>query len=502
MSHIFPPGVIYNNDKLAPEDLNRSLRLLEDKFGSGMGEQDIATDAFVDVPFAQDAVFLWEGDEDSVDMDMTGGVTWAHYDNTGALSIENTDAWQTLITKDITTGNELLKVLAGAQLAGFLRDVSPNEPSSKPYRVQLALYVDDLLEWTITGQEAPDPPYKELYKATAAVNTADWDYRHLRRTPHGWGLSNHLQPARLVAIVPVIAGSHTIALRGRRIPRIDGALDDDPSPSDVQCFNRQLYVLRCKDQMLGGAAEGDETIAPVESGTLSASVLNSRLTSAGDYLNDLPEEGIRSGALRADHLPTSVKYVDSVMFDDAASVSQSFSNYSGRTTTNGDTVEDSLGNKLRLAGAFDFRADGHGVVEIQANILVWRIWDTSAGASSTDRCAAVFKLVFEDDSGADVVVAVCERFLTPRNEIPDGEFGTTLSSPQGSAPTQIPCEDDVALLWVADTSVLEDDTFDWGVWKAVRIDVEGWAPGADTAGHIQTKRANLSMCFYPGVRLA
>lgn len=502
MSHIFPPGSIYDEDKPAPEDLNRALRVLEDKFGQGFGEQDIAADAFLTVPFAQDAAFVWHSEEDDVDMDMAGGVSWVHYKNTGYKEIENTDTWQSLSSKTITTGNELLKVLCGAQLAGFLAAFIPLEPSSKPYRVQLALYVDDLLEWTITGQEAPDPPYKELYKATADVNTDDFDYRHLRRTPHGWGLSNHLQPVRLVAIVPVLSGTHVIELRGRRIPRIDNALDDAPFPSAVLAYNRQLYVLRCKDQMIGGSGESTETVAPVPEGTLAAAVLNNRLDDAADYMNDVPNRGIRSGALRSDHLLETVKYVDSIAFDDSTPVSQSFSNYSGRTTTNGDPVEDSGGNPLRLAGSYDFRGDGHGVVEIQANILVWRIWDDSAGATKDDRVAVVFKLVFEDENGADVVVAVCERFLTARTEIPDGEGGSTLSSPQGTAPTQIPCEDDVPLLWVADTAALEDDTFAWGVWQAVRVDVEGWAPGAVTLGHVQTLRANLSMCFYPGVRVA
>lgn len=499
MSHIFPPHAPRSVDRLAPEDLNASLRVIEAKLSEGLGEQDIASEAFFDTPVQEDALLVWHGEEQYVNKDISGTEDWPLYNNTDVVDIQNTDAWQVLLTRSITTGNELLYIIGAAQLVGYKVNGTNDEPSVAAYRVQVCLYVDDILTWTISGQEYPDPPVRCIDKAKASSATADWDFRHLRATMHGWGLSNHLQPVRVTAILPVLAGTHTVELRARRIPRIDSAKDDDPYESTVQCFSRQLYMLRAKDYMVGGWSESAATITPVPEGVLSASRLNTPLDECAALLNDVREPLVRSGALRAAHLASPVTMVDSVEFDDASSVAQTFSAYSGPHNTNGDCVLDGAGHRLELIGPFDFRSEGHGTVQILVNVEVWRIqW----GGTDSDRASAVFKLVFVDESGADFVVHVAERLLTPRNQVPLGEGGALLYSPQVSAPENVPCEDDVPLVWVADTADLEATTEAHGVWQSVRVDVEGWAPGGASPTEIKTQRGSLSLAFYKGVRVA
>lgn len=499
MSHIFPPHAPRPVDRLAPDDLSASLRVLEAKLAEGLGEQDIASEAFVDTPVQDDALLLWHADEQYVNKDISGVEDWPFYNQTDVVDIQNTDAWQQVAAFTVSTSNELLYVIGAAQLVGYKVNGSNDSPSEAPYRVQVALYVDDVLTWTISGQEYPDPPHRCIDKATASSNTADWDFRHLRYTHHGWGLSNHLQPVRVVAVVPVLAGTHAIELRARRVPRIDNAKDDDPYESTVQVFNRQLYALRAKDYMVGGWSESSAAIPPVPEGVLTATRLNTPLTEAAALLNDVREPLVRSGALRAEHLSSPVTISDSVVFTDASSVAQSFSAYSGPHNTNGDCVVNGSGARLELIGPFDYRAEGHGVVQILVNIQVWRI---QGRVSRDDRVAAVFKLVFVDENGADFVVSVAERLLTPRNQVPVGEGGTTLYSSQVAAPQNVPCEDDVPLVWVADTAELEDATAAHGVWQSVRVDVEGWGPGGIPPLEIKTQRGSLSLAFYKGVRVA
>jgi hypothetical protein len=498
VSHIFPPRVPYDKDKLAPEDLNVSLRHLEAKLADGLGEQDIEAGAATGLEVVRDALLTAAASQTFVSMDISGTEQWPLFGQTDSIEVEDFDAWQVLESITTNTGNDLLYIVGGAQLVGFKIDGSNDTPSDKPYRVQVCLYVDDVLLETVSGQVYPDPPVRMIDKGTASSATADWDFRHQRYVMHGWGLGNHLQPVRCVAVVPVLAGAHTVELRARRLPRIDGELDDDPHRSAVVAYNRQLGFLRARDYQVGGFGGSDMALSPVTPGVLAASKLNTPLSQAAAELNNPPQRAIRSGALRAEHLATQAPLFAVKNFSSGTPVSQTIAAYTGPHNTAGNPVVDGSGATLTL-GAFDFRARGHGVVLVLANVSVWRIqW----GASSEDTHSAVFKLVYVNDAGTDVVVAVAERHLTPRARVPDGAGGGHLYSPQATYPENVPCEDDVPLFWWADTQALEDLDFDDGKWDSVRVDVEGWGPGGVAPTVIQTNRAHLSVTFYAGASLA
>lgn len=496
-----------------PDGQNDPVRRVLTKLYYGLGEQDISSSLKTSptLTVAENAYYAVAGYDAVVDpnLEVAGRGPWAWWANpSGPQDIPDDAAWTNVgDTITITAGpSEVWLILGTAQMFGWkgLTGATPSDASEHPYRTQIAISVDGVVEErTVTGQVWPDPPVKELYKVKASSPTKDWDWRALRRTQNGWGLSNHAQPCRVSFVTEISPGTHTVRFVGRRLPRHDGEVDNGGVGSTVKVHNRQMYVIRLKGGGYGGRGEPDlpDVTMLQEGGTWSTADHNTQMGAVVGYINALPGEAVRTGALREQHLQSKVTYrgiatINNVYTAQPSTVYSSFSGYPGA----GSIVTDSVGGKLQLNPGVVFSNLGHGVFIVQGNLHVHWIYDN---AGKSDQAIAVFKLSYRNNTGTVKVVQVATQYLTPRNEVPVGEGGGNCMSPQVSSVQQVPCEDDVPFLWVVDTAELvaadaDDDKIDY-----IQVTCETHAGAAAGIGTIEvwTGTGSLAATLLTGVTI-
>ena len=462
MPHSFPPRRIRDGEPVDPDVFNETFQAVAGKLSGRLNEQDIdAATLKSSVAVASGAYYachhlvrasnpnwgdwLDAGPSGSAIAQVYEGVDWQRIlDTASANPVEVT----------FTSGDDLIVIFAQMQHAGYEYGDATVAPSfGDPLRIQYALRVDGiLLDDTVTGAFFfPDPPPQQWYRATAASSTADFDYRHIQYIQNTVGINNATHGNRLIRAMPVSAGSHTVEVVARRVPRNNYKIDNDGEGVEVYTYNRRLFVLRIKGQSGYAGGVPDVTVAAVEDGqTLTlGNVFTNSIESLRTTINSLNTQHIERAALRNEHLPSLIYGADVETIAPASSVAVT-TVYPGWGVDGAGwtTANNGAGTNLEITGpAGGWRLDQNpGTLVVLANLQLWKVsWTTTTSVTAEDgRCLALVCLAFTNHLGTRTVIGQTEVTVNGHN-------------PNPVVTGMEPIGDDLPLMWVVDSSTLSAD---------------------------------------------
>lgn len=503
MPHEFPLEIIDANSSRNPELLNERFRKLAAEFSAGLNEHDLAAGLITDkTKIEHEAITSLSVVRVSADPTMTsvlGGAYWPREDVGLSVGITDTPAWQEIATTTLTSGEDLLYIVANLTYAGGYDNV---QPDPNVVRAQFCLEVDGALQQdTITGHlDLTHEVSAETYKTDRTdVPYSEWDQRHIRSVPDVCGLNGNVKSLRLTYAIPVLEGSHTVRLLGRRAPRTELLV---PTGSNIKAnreylvYQTKLHVLDAADYeysllnvfshtlavlRLGGwqkATTTDaNTFAPddLEDGdTLSrASIKTNRIDAAATVLNDIKEGEVARGALRSEHLPSVVKTESAHQVTDTTLATVS-TDYTGFENVSGTNI-------LQGNWTLDYNAEGRVVIMADIEVV-----DLSLAGTYRDELLGVFKLVAETGSGL-VVLSGTEVYVSSDVLVPDNPLAYA-ASPRWVTGTLGEVHENVSLTWVGELSELPGDVL------SLRVYANVWNTnsGAGSGMSMEVKRRNLS----------
>lgn len=427
---------------------------------------------------------------------------WPKEDAGVSTGIADSPAWQDIDSVTITTGEDALYIVANLTYAG---GYDSDQPDPNPVRAQFALEVDGALQQdTITGHlDLTQTVAPQVYKIDRGQTTyKEWDHRHVRRLDDVSSLNKNAGSVRIIYAIPVMEGSHTVKLVGRRVPRNEflfpttatnlkadheyiayqGKLHwgdrADYEESILNVFSHVLGVIKIGGwQQAGTVYNNDFAPDDIEDGdTLTRAALKTdRIDAAATALNGLKAGDIARGALRAEHLPSMIEAESAHQVTDTTDTTVT-SEYTGFQTATGDNI---------LQGNWSIDASANNIILILADVEVQDL--NVASGYYKDAALGVFKLVIETASGNSVLegteVYVSSDVSTPTDPLtydtPDrwvtGELGEV--------------HDNVTLAWVGTGSELTGDVL------SVRVYAQVWdtVGGSASTPSMEIKRRSLSL---------
>lgn len=507
MPHEFPLEIIDANSSRNPELLNERFRKLAAEFSAGLNEHDLAAGLITDkTKIEHEAVTSLSVVRVSADPDLTTafhGAYWLKEDATNSVVLDDMPAWQEIATTTLTSGEDLLYIVANLTYAGGW---DQSMPDPQPVRAQFCLEVDGALQQdTITGHlDLTQNVSTETYKVDRVEkNYRVWDHRHIRRLEDVVGMNGNVKTARLTYSIPVLEGSHTVRLLGRRVPRNEIILGAtvtitenkeylyhqnkmdfpdcfayaDADLNQVIVFSRTLAVLRLGGWQKATTTDAN-TFAPddLEDGdTLSrASIKTDRIDAAATVLNDIKEGEVARGALRSEHLPSVVKTESAHQVTDTTLATVT-DDYTGFENVSGTNI-------LQGNWTLDYNAEGRVVIMADIEVV-----DLSLAGTYRDELLGVFKLVAETGSGL-VVLSGTEVYVSSDVfDTADPKSSSGLS-PEWLAGTLGEVHENVSLTWVGELSELPGDVL------SLRVYANVWDTnsGAGSGMSMEVKRRNLS----------
>lgn len=506
MPHEFPLEIIDANSSRNPELLNERFRKLAAELSAGLNEHDLAAGLITDkTKIEHEAITSLSVVRVSADpswLTNYHGGYWAEEDTGNSVDINDTPAWQEIATTTLTSGEDMLYIVANMTYVGGYDN---SFPDPLPVRAQFCLEVDGALQQdTITGHlDLTQDVSTETYQVDRTnVPYKTWDHRHIRRLVDVVALGGNAKAIRMVCSIPVLEGSHTVRLLGRRVPRNEIIISatstivenreyllyqNKMSPNDLETYaTSELNILRVYSHTLavfrlGGwqkATTADaNTFAPddLEDGdTLARTKIKAqRIDAAATVLNDLKEGELARGSLRSEHLPSVVKSETAHQITDTT-LTTITTEYDGFENTTGDNI-------LQYNWALD--KDAEGRVLILADI---EVTDLSLAGENRDVLIGVFKLVAETGSGL-VVLGGTEAYVSSDVLIPASPLASSVT-PRWTDGALDDVNENVSLAWAGELSELPADTLSIRVYACV-WDAEF---GAGSGMSMEVKRRNLS----------
>ncbi len=413
MPHNFPTRRLRDGEVADPDVLNELFQGIVPKLAGRIGEQDISTDVKGKLAIEDEAYYDGHHVVKASNPDLTDAAAAGYPYATIAgdagsddpALIEDSAAWQSLqdingtdtMSLDITCGEGDVLVMF-AQVQHFAWEGSGPATIADinaPLKLQYAFEVDGtILEHSITGAAVwPDPPPQMWYRATPASSAGpdEFDYRHIQYLQNTLGISHAAGAHRLLYTTPVQSGSHTVALKARRLPMSDYKIDSAGDGTTVEAFNRRLFVLRIKGQSPRSDTGSSLVVSVFEDGDVldATDITTDGFTKLATEINDLDSGNISRGAFRYEHL-ASVVYGPKVVSLTPAGTADTFAaNYPGYGTNsvNWEVVSDGLGTDLLVtgptAGEWDLVANPGTMVvlaNVQVNYISWSAASTSPAA--------------------------------------------------------------------------------------------------------------------------
>lgn len=463
MPHTFPPYRLRNGEPVDPEVFNETFQNVVSKLSGRLNEQDIDAASLKASVAVQDGAYyachyrvyktdprwgnwLSAGDNPlySASCPVYEGAEWNPLLANGANPLSLT----------FTTGDDTLILFAQLQHAAY--GTAPFSVSSfgDPVRLQYAFRVDgQMLDDTVTGAFFfPDTPPQQWYRASAAVSTADFDYRHIQYIQNTTGINSATHGNRMVRALSVQAGTHTVEVLARRVPRNNYGLDNDGKGITASVLNRALFVLRIRGRSAGSGTAPDVTVAAVEDGqalTLG-NVFTNSIESLRTTINALEPRHVEREALRNEHLPSMIYGQDVAIIAPASAVPVT-TVYPGWGVDGAGwtTVNDGTGPPpatLTITGPVGgWRLDQNpGTLIVLANVQIWKVsWLTATSG-----------ITAEDGRALAVVCLAFTNYLGTRTVLGQTEVTVNGHNPNPVVTGQEPIGDDLPLMWVVDSSTL------------------------------------------------
>ena len=462
MPHSFPPRRIRDGEPVDPDVFNETFQAVAGKLSGRLNEQDIdAATLKASVTVANGAYYACHHLVRATNPNWGDWLTTAPSGSAIAQVYDGVD-WQRVLDTastnpvevTFTSGDDTIIIFAQMQHAGYKYGDAAEAPSfGDPLRIQYALRVDGiLLDDTVTGAFLfPDPPPQQWYRATAASSTANFDYRHIQYIQNTVGINSATHGNRLIRAVPVSAGSHTVEVVARRVPRNNYKIDNDGEGLEVYTYNRRLFVLRIKGQSAYTGGVPDVSVAAVEDGQVLTlgNIFTNSIESLRTTVNALDTQHIERSALRNEHLPTQVYGADAEVITPASSVAVT-TVYPGWGVDGAGwtTANNGAGGNLEITGPVGgWRLDQNpGTLVVLANLQIWKVsWTTTTSVTAEDgRCLALVCLAFTNHLGTRTVVGQTEVTVNGHN-------------PNPVVTGMEPIGDDLPLMWVVDSSTLSAD---------------------------------------------
>jgi hypothetical protein len=456
MAHTFPPKAFAPAEVADPDSLNEPLQEAAAKLGGRVNEQDVSAEVTGKIPIADGAYY------GAVQVVKSVAPNWnvaaGHYasiDGAGpdaAATILESPTWQSVVddgtndalSVDVTCGE-------GDQLVVFslCQHVSWDDGDTtlaalwkRPLMLQYAVQLDGVLQDnSVTGSLLwPDPPPQEWYRVTPTSGN-EYDWRHILRVQNTYGVSSAVHPTRMLHTVPVPAGTHTVSVAARVLPRSDYNAE---VVSTVQVFNRRLFVLQIRGSSPGTGSAPSVLVDAFDDGHV-VSVADIGANTFGELqtaLNAVADENIERGALRHEHL-TSVVYDPQVTLATPGApttpVTGEYPGY-GVVSAAWQVIDAGGGGFFRIDHAWNFVLNP-GVFVVLANVQVkYAGWNTVA--SNNNQAIGILCLRFTNNVGGVTVLGETEVCVNGHNFTNDGVPNTTN------------IEDDLPLMWVVDTRTL------------------------------------------------
>lgn len=493
MPSTFPETLLNNSDLPDVEVLNRVTLPIAQKLSGRLNEHDIdATTPFTYTNLASSCYYTCHQVMKSVDPSLTVNnwflQTGAGPDSTYTFS--DGFGWERVrdMVTTLTTGEDVLWIIGMAQHAAWLGLAGTN-PAQVPsiataMRLQYALQVDSqVIDETITGAAIlPDYPPQQLYRVEETAT--DFDWRHIQDVEGTIGVNNFAHPTRMMAVVPVSPGSHTLEMLARRVPNLRGKVDEDGAGVYAQVFSRRLFAVRIKGSSAQtGSASSLDVAAWQDGDVVSATTLGGRLTRLKNKINDLEDGDLERGALNHEHIPTTIHYPKATSINGAdQAITSVYTGYGGAL---GWTVlNDGAGVNLRTSGAMDFRTLT-GVLVVLANVEVKALRDTVTPTNL--RAVGVLALRIHNSAGTNTVIAETEVYVNAHN-------------PDPVTSTMANIHDDLPLMWVVDVATLSVANQQMDYIEVVGATWDG--SGAANAVTMTTKRGTITSWLFRGATLS
>ena len=193
-------------------------------------------------------------------------------------------------------------------------------------RVQFALRLDGaILPWTITGHEDPffssprgEKPSVAYQISSAGQLIANAPGPKIEQDSDLGMLGNFYYPVRLGTVVTLTAGSHTLELVARRLPRIDQTLAFDPDDT-ISIYTRRLFAIQIPQVPRASSTFDSVEVTPFDSESLlSQTALEDSIDATRDKLNAVNDGALSRAALRSDLLPPAALAAATTDYDNAA----------------------------------------------------------------------------------------------------------------------------------------------------------------------------------------
>lgn len=192
-------------------------------------------------------------------------------------------------------------------------------------RIQFALRVDgSVLPWTITGHENPFHTSPRGEKPSVAYQISS-DGELLANAPgpkieqdSDLGmLGNFYYPVRLGSLIDLTAGSHTIELVARRLPRVDQTLGFDPDDI-ISIYTRRLFAVEIPQMPRASSTFDSVEVTPFDSESLlSQTAFEDSVDATRDKMNAIQDGALARAALRGDLLPSATLGSTTTDYDSA-----------------------------------------------------------------------------------------------------------------------------------------------------------------------------------------
>jgi hypothetical protein len=353
MSYIFPKRVLRSKDILDPAEMNEDYVPASELYSGKLNAHNFRDD--VAVPRAENALFNYAHSWTTVNHKM-GSPGAFSLPNTSSTSddvlIPNTQVWKSIESSSVTTGNSTLWITACLQYFWLWWSSYSDHPGlgwkriefadgtgdegedgayageGRPAAVQFAIRVDGrVIEWTITGKQNPFEAPAAGLKPTNAKVAAVFHPEYVRRTT---ACGPEMLPVRMTTAFPVAAGTHTIEIVARRIPRPTASYTNQSD--HVYVFSRQLFVLDMPSHPQASTTPSTlEVVAQETESTLSAASLGTdAIDKTRDAFNDIKTGAVARGAFTRDHIASPVTYSSAMSFDEAPiATNKSYNHYPG-----------------------------------------------------------------------------------------------------------------------------------------------------------------------------
>lgn len=325
MSYLKPEIAIKAGETCDPSQVNANVLPIAQEISGRLVDHNIVPGTFPQSRVANNCYYQVANGgtpyyvSKSADMHITDGGTGNPTSAAGnAWFVPNTAEWSTVgdMTVSPVTGESALWIIAIVQYGlAFASNASPGGALDHTH-IQFAIRVNGIIaDDTVTGLQDVDRPAPRTYLPQTPTKSAGaGPYSiHTFSTQTTEAMEILVCPVRMITLVPVSEGTHTVELVVRRLPFTEhNQVQGVPTP--VYCYNRKLLAV---DMHLQAPATGStfssEPSVASEGDTVNAAAMHTNTVNAiKTSLNDLGDGAIARNGLRNQHLPSRVLYPNQV----------------------------------------------------------------------------------------------------------------------------------------------------------------------------------------------